>query len=135
MADPPKQNDKPAFEDEAFEEALEGAEAFEEALDAAEVFHELDADEGKPTAEEALDDEVFSDDFEPPALPGPESGQARTVLAQGALESRASAPAPAGARASIGQLFKPVVKHSPLSKIRIEDNSIGALFRRFIQQA
>jgi len=46
----------------------------------------------------------------------------------------AAAPAAPPERQSIGRLFTTVVKHSPPSRIRIESNSIGALFRRFIDQ-
>ena len=54
-----------------------------------------------------------------------------------APEGEALAPPPAARpaeRVSIGLLFRAVVKHSPPSKIRIESDSIGALFRRFIEQ-
>ena len=131
-------------------------EAFEEALDAAEVFSDLANEDaalevGEGLEDDALDDgavgardaEAFADEFELPA-PQPAAAAVETESAPpaepdtgAADEAAALAPAaaefaPAGP--SIGELFKPVVKHAPPSKIRIESDSIGALFHRFIEQ-
>jgi len=118
MPGDPTQKNIPFFDDEAFEEAL----------DAAEVFNELAAEETERLDEENLGEEAFTDEFELPTRPAPAEPQPDEAPA-------AQADEPASATwHSIGELFKPVVKHSPPSRIRIEANSIGTLFRRFIEQ-
>ncbi len=153
MTDRPEQDDTPSLDDGTFEEAL----------DAAEVFNELANEEAAPSGEEILDKEAFADEFElaaerRPAEPEgarPESVvetklleeveeprparppelQRRRELAEGEppFETQPVVERAAGEH-SIGELFKPVVKHSPPSRIRIEADSVGALFRRFIEQ-
>jgi len=121
MADRSTQDNMPFFEDEAFEEAL----------DAAEVFNELAAEETERLVEEPPAEEAFADEFELPAKPAAAAPAAAEEARPAAVESHV----PAGpGRPSIGELFKPVVKHSPPSRIRIEPNSVGTLFRRFIEQ-
>jgi hypothetical protein len=122
-------------------------EAFEEALDAAEVFTELDAEEADSGAQAALDEQAFTDDFE---LPGPSRPEPQPAPAAPAAKPQAAPPVPAaaeaavaeaavaevvGARLSIGGLFKAAVRRSPPSRIRIEADSVGALFRRFIERS
>ena len=120
MAGDPTQKNIPFFDDETFEEAL----------DAAEVFNELAAEETERLGDEGLGEEAFTDDFELPTRAAPAEPQPDETPP--AVEP-APEPDPATWQ-SIGELFKPVVKHSPPSRIRIEANSIGTLFRRFIEQ-
>jgi hypothetical protein len=161
MTDRPKQDEPSSLDKEPFEEALDAAEVFSELADeeATAGSHEP---AGEQTLETIGD--AFADEFElaaqrPTALaeedatPVAQTEEADAVAAEVATEEAASEaadseavapvapvaqPAPALARsvseASIGALFKPVVKHSPPSRIRIEADSVGALFRRFIEQ-
>ncbi len=146
MTDEPKHNESPSPTDEAFEEALDAAEVFNDLANedvALGVGKGLDDDALDDEAVEAQDSEAFADEFELPA-PQPaavaveiEAAPSAEPDAGAADEAAALAPAAAEFAArgpSIGQLFKPVVKHSPPSKIRIESDSIGALFHRFIEQ-
>ncbi len=75
------------------------------------------------------------EEVEEPHPARPPELQRRRELAEGepAFETQPVVERAAGEH-SIGELFKPVVKHSPPSRIRIEADSVGALFRRFIEQ-
>jgi hypothetical protein len=117
-------------------------EAFEEALDAAEVFTELDAEEADSGAQAALDEQAFTDDFELPVPSRPEPQEAPAPLAAQAqapppvrVAAEAAVAEAVGAQLSIGGLFKAAVRRSPPSRIRIEADSVGALFRRFIERS
>jgi hypothetical protein len=159
MAERPKQDEPPSLDKEAFEEALDAAEVFSELADDEAAGREQAAGE---KALDAAGDEFgaigdasgaigdpFADEFElaahrPTALaeehpaPAPQAEEADAAGPEPAAEVPVAQPVPAFARAasqaSIGDLFKPVVKHSPPSKMRIEAESVGALFRRFIEQ-
>jgi hypothetical protein len=147
MADEPKHDATPP----------PNGEPFEEALDAAEVFTDLANEGPAPRAGAGLDDDeslggdefeagaydaesdAFADEFELPAAQPAAVEVAEPAAPEPAAADEAAAltPGPAGAwhgAPSIGELFKPVVKHSPPSKIRIEADSIGALFHRFVEQ-
>lgn len=147
----------------AFEEALDAAEVFSELADEgahpAAGADDTAVDEGTSPEEAAgFEEAAFADDFDLAARPGAETerllaealdedvaepGPAMAVLAGDAVPTADTEPIPVGgafavmagdARHSIGMLFKPVVRHSPPSKIRVEADSVGALFRRFIEQ-
>ena len=161
MTDRPKHDEPPSLEKEPFEEALDAAEVFNELADdeaAAGADEQASAEKafdaaGDPSG--AISDpsgaisDPFADEFElapqrPPAQAEEQAAPALEVEAVGATqtelvtETPAATPPPAPARgpseSSIGELFKPVVRHSPPSRIRIEAESVGALFRRFIEQ-
>jgi len=161
MTDRPKQDEPSSLDKEPFEEALDAAEVFSELADD-EATAGGDEATGEQTPETIGD--VFADEFDlavqrPTALAQedaalvPQTEEADAVAAELISEEvateeadseavaaavPAARPASAAARgvseASIGALFKPVVKHSPPSRIRIETDSVGALFRRFIEQ-
>ena len=156
MTDRPKQDEPSSLDKEPFEEALDAAEVFSELAD-----DEATAGGDEAAGEQALETigapgdasgalgDPFADEFElaaqrPTALaeedaaPVPQTEEAGAPDAEPTEAAPVAQPAPAPARgvseASIGALFKPVVKHSPPSRIRIETDSVGALFRRFIEQ-
>jgi hypothetical protein len=144
MTDEPKQDQHPSTTDEAFEEALDAARVFSDLAgdEAGAVGEGLDDDVVDDEAGRAQEAEAFADEFELPA-PQPAAVAVETEPASAepeaeetddaaAVEPMAAQVQPGGA--SIGELFRPVVKHSPPSKIRIEADSIGALFHRFIEQ-
>ena len=153
MTDEPKHKESPSPNDEAFEEALDAAEVFsdlaneDKALRVGEGLEDEALEGGAAGAQGdayGAESDAFADEFE---LPAPQLAAAAVETeALAAAEADAgsvdevAAPTPeavgalAFAAPSIGELFKPVVKHSPPSKIRIEADSIGALFHRFIEQ-
>ncbi len=131
MTDEPKHDESPPPDDQAFEEALDAAEVFSDlanedaALGVGEGLEHGALDDDAVGAQDA---EAFADEFELPApQPAAVAADEAAALAPAAAEFGPAGP-------SIGQLFKPVVKHSPASRIRIESDSIGALFHRFIEQ-
>ncbi|MBN1919325.1 MAG: hypothetical protein JW889_15590 [Verrucomicrobia bacterium] len=147
--------DNAARQDDAFEEALEAAEVFGELAEDEPRTLAVEPLETVTEPEEAgrQNDAAFADEFDLRGVvaraeaaldsaeatlldntPPPETPPAPVVESPPAPQSAPAQPAaPVGGR-SIGQLFSTVVKHSPPSRIRIEPDSVGALFRRFIEQ-
>jgi hypothetical protein len=130
-ADEASRQDAAAPQDAAFADEFDlrgGVARAEAALDAAEA-----------TLLERTPQPVVTPGEPEPASPAPAAAgsPAPGAAPVPAAPPPSAAPAPPGGPAehqSIGQLFRTVVRHSPPSRIRIESNSIGALFHRFIEQ-
>lgn len=95
----------------AKEKEEEKDELFDETLDAAHLFDDISKETGE--AEKAKED-ILADEYD--------------FVPDEVKEDQTPA-----ADDTIGKLFQNVVKHSPISKIRLEEDSIGALFKKYIK--
>ena len=119
----------------AKEKEEEKDELFDETLDAAHLFDDISKETGE--AEKAKED-ILADEYDfvpdevkedqaPAPVPEPPADESPT------FETSEQHPSTPAADDTIGKLFQNVVKHSPISKIRLEEDSIGALFKKYIK--
>jgi hypothetical protein len=96
---------------------------YEETVKSAGLFEDIEESKAKQASAPGADLESLADEIES-GLPGEEGP---SPLPRESGETPALQPS----EPSIGELFSKLVKMAPKEKVRIEDHSIGSLFKKY----